>query len=415
MIKVEDIFDQLSLSDRIKLMMEPKEKFKKGEDIDVEQSEKPDLNYLKKQLNRFELNKDEKGFERFEELKKDIIDFIDFFIRLTKIPDSFEKITNSASFEILRLKEGIISAKEIKEDEILILEIDEIYAYDQKNKTFIKYISSNLKENIADKIPFLLNNYYTNLLENRNAIKNLSSNYLINLLVNFKVYLIDELFPDLIDLYVKTNNLGIDNKADLISDMIDHYENSLRKNNQLNCFQSLILGDIRFNICKKTSDNYAREIILVFKSKLKFYRRFKKGSKEQTKHDLATEFSGHAIRPTIEIDQLEGPGEIPEFEKIIENCLRRVLEEKPDLLVKEPEKEILSVDEAADFLGISKQTIYQHVHKRKIPHSKRGRRLFFRRSELNDWIDKGRKKTIPEIDDDVSEYMKGNRDLKNNN
>lgn len=412
MIKVEDIFDQLSLSDRIKIMMKEKEILNKGEDIGVESTEIPDLNHLKEQLKGFELNKSEKGYERFEEIKKDVIGFIDFLIRLTKIPGSFEKIFNSASFEILQFKEGIISAKEIREDEILILEIDEIYAYDQKNKAFLNYIRSSLKGDIEDKIPFLLNSFYINLLENKNAIRDLCDNYLINLLVNFKIYLIDGLFPDLIDLYVKTNNLGINNKADLISNMIGHYENSLRKNKQLNCFQSFILGDIRFNICKKTSDHYAREIILVLKSKLKYYSRSKTDGEKQPKHGLIKEVSEFVNPPTIEKVQSEDPGEIPEFENIIEKCLRRVLEEKLDLIAREPEKELLSIDEAADFLGISKQTIYQHVHHRKIPHSKRGRRLFFRRSELNEWIDKGRKKTMPEIDEDVKKYMQGNRGLE---
>lgn len=412
MIKVEDIFDQLSLSERLRLMMKAKEKTNKEEDANDEQIEKTDLNYLKEQINKFEVNKEEKGKERFDELKKNVIDFIDFLIRLKKIPDSFEKIINSASFEILQFKEGIISVKEIKEDEILKLDIGEILAYDQKNKAFIKYIRSNLKESIEDKIPFLLNNYYTILLENSFAITNISSNYLINLLVNFKIYLIDELFPDLVDLYVITNNLGIKNKADLISNMIGHYENSLRKNKQLNCFQSFILGDIRFNICKKTSDHYAHEIILILKSKLKYYSRSITDGEKQSKNGLITEISEFVNPPTIEKVQSEDPGEIPQFENIIEKCLRRILEEKLDLVAREPEKELLSIDEAADFLGISKQTIYQHVHHRKIPHSKRGRRLFFRRSELNEWIDKGRKKTIPEIDDDVKKYMQGNRGLE---
>ena len=393
-------------------MMKAKEKTNKEEDANDEQIEKTDLNYLKEQINKFEVNKEEKGKERFDELKKNVIDFIDFLIRLKKIPDSFEKIINSASFEILQFKEGIISVKEIKEDEILKLDIGEILAYDQKNKAFIKYIRSNLKESIEDKIPFLLNNYYTILLENSFAITNISSNYLINLLVNFKIYLIDELFPDLVDLYVITNNLGIKNKADLISNMIGHYENSLKKNKQLNCFQSFILGDIRFNICKKTSDHYASEIILVLRSKLKYFSRSKTDVEKQSKHGLITEVSEFVNPPTIEKVQSEDPGEIPEFENIIEKCFRRVLEEKLDLVEREPEKELLSIDEAADFLGISKQTIYQHVHYRKIPHSKRGRRLFFRRSELNEWIDKGRKKTIPEIDDDVKKYMQGNRGLE---
>jgi hypothetical protein len=31
---------------------------------------------------------------------------------------------------------------------------------------------------------------------------------------------------------------------------------------------------------------------------------------------------------------------------------------------------------------------------------------------LNEWIDKGRKKTMPEIDEDVKKYMQGNRGLE---
>lgn len=45
----------------------------------------------------------------------------------------------------------------------------------------------------------------------------------------------------------------------------------------------------------------------------------------------------------------------------------------------------LSVTEAADFLGIAEQTIYQNV--KRIPHRKRFGRLYFIKSELLDFLD----------------------------
>jgi excisionase family DNA binding protein len=46
----------------------------------------------------------------------------------------------------------------------------------------------------------------------------------------------------------------------------------------------------------------------------------------------------------------------------------------------------LSVDEAAKFVGLAKQTVYQLVSERKIPYHKAGRQLRFYKSELNKWI-----------------------------
>lgn len=44
--------------------------------------------------------------------------------------------------------------------------------------------------------------------------------------------------------------------------------------------------------------------------------------------------------------------------------------------------------------GLSEARIYTLVSERKIPHSKRGNRLFFRESELEAWITEGSRKTI---------------------
>jgi len=60
----------------------------------------------------------------------------------------------------------------------------------------------------------------------------------------------------------------------------------------------------------------------------------------------------------------------------------------------EPVKEILSVRQAAEFLGLSEYTIREWVRLRRIPHSKINGTIKFRRSKLIRWIDQGEIPTI---------------------
>jgi predicted DNA-binding transcriptional regulator AlpA len=52
---------------------------------------------------------------------------------------------------------------------------------------------------------------------------------------------------------------------------------------------------------------------------------------------------------------------------------------------------------ASRITGKAIPTIYSLVHQRLIPHSKRGGDLYFSRSELEEWIRSGRRKTRAEI------------------
>lgn len=47
------------------------------------------------------------------------------------------------------------------------------------------------------------------------------------------------------------------------------------------------------------------------------------------------------------------------------------------------ERRLLNVDEAADYLGVQKSTIYAWASRRKIPSVKMGRRLLFDREDLD--------------------------------
>lgn len=60
-------------------------------------------------------------------------------------------------------------------------------------------------------------------------------------------------------------------------------------------------------------------------------------------------------------------------------------------------EQFLDVQEAGELLRLSVQTIYGLVHTRQIPHSKKGNRLYFKKSELQQWMQEGRRKTLSEI------------------
>ena len=59
--------------------------------------------------------------------------------------------------------------------------------------------------------------------------------------------------------------------------------------------------------------------------------------------------------------------------------------------------ELLTITQAAKLLKLSVATIYTKVCRNEIPANKQGKRLYFYRQELLDWIKSGRIKTITEI------------------
>jgi len=63
---------------------------------------------------------------------------------------------------------------------------------------------------------------------------------------------------------------------------------------------------------------------------------------------------------------------------------------------KTPEDELLTINETAKFLSLSVPTIYSLVSKSQLPVNKKGKRLYFSKTELMAWIRTGRKKTLAE-------------------
>ena len=73
----------------------------------------------------------------------------------------------------------------------------------------------------------------------------------------------------------------------------------------------------------------------------------------------------------------------------------------PSSLVPEEQTEFLGIREAAKLLNLSVPSVYTMVHKRQIPFYKRRQKLYFKRSELLEWIEAGRRKTVSEVEADA--------------
>ena len=71
-----------------------------------------------------------------------------------------------------------------------------------------------------------------------------------------------------------------------------------------------------------------------------------------------------------------------------------------------PTDEIGGLDMAVAITRLARRTIYKLTHRREIPHRRVGGRLYFRRSELEQWIDAGRRRTVAEI---AVDRMAGNK------
>ncbi|MBZ5859451.1 helix-turn-helix domain-containing protein [Flavihumibacter profundi] len=60
----------------------------------------------------------------------------------------------------------------------------------------------------------------------------------------------------------------------------------------------------------------------------------------------------------------------------------------------------------------AKPTVYEWVRKRLIPYHKKGKKLSFLKSEIDEWLKEGRRKTVKEIGDDASSYLVKNSKIR---
>ena len=89
--------------------------------------------------------------------------------------------------------------------------------------------------------------------------------------------------------------------------------------------------------------------------------------------------------------------------------LKRLLIEKQEQPTDQPEQ-LLTIDEVATLLHLAKPTVYSKVSKNELPGvCKQGKRLYFDRQTIIDWIKQGRKKSNAEIEQEAKAYLLNNK------
>ena len=87
----------------------------------------------------------------------------------------------------------------------------------------------------------------------------------------------------------------------------------------------------------------------------------------------------------------------------LDNIERMVQNLQPE---KETAPDLLTVAEAATLLTLAVPTIYSKASRREIPFCKQGKRLYFSRGELLEWIKSGKKKTFKELREEAEVYLR---------
>ena len=102
---------------------------------------------------------------------------------------------------------------------------------------------------------------------------------------------------------------------------------------------------------------------------------------------------------------------IEDLQTVIIDCVNSCLknntqESKPT--TEQPEQ-LLTIQEAAQFLNLTVPTIYSKVSKGELPVMKRSKRLYFSSTELMAYLKEGRKKSNAEIEQEAEAYLSNNK------
>lgn len=88
--------------------------------------------------------------------------------------------------------------------------------------------------------------------------------------------------------------------------------------------------------------------------------------------------------------------------------IQNELKEIKELLKKQTiqQKEILTIEEASEFLGLSVSRLYKMTSNKEIPHYKPGgKKIYLNRKELEQWILNSRVASNNDLDEELDSYL----------
>lgn len=94
----------------------------------------------------------------------------------------------------------------------------------------------------------------------------------------------------------------------------------------------------------------------------------------------------------------------------IENLILDLKHQPIQVETTNQQKQLLTIDEVAELLHLTKPTVYSKHSKGELPGvCKQGKRLYFDRQTIIDWIKQGRKKSNAEIEQEAKAYLSNNK------
>lgn len=112
----------------------------------------------------------------------------------------------------------------------------------------------------------------------------------------------------------------------------------------------------------------------------------------------------NAFKMELQFNDL--PKAIVELQESVNEIKQLLLQKTDD--TKSESDELLTVEDTAKFLSLSVPTIYGLISKGDLPMMKRGKRCYFSKKELIEYLREGRRKTNSEIQREANNRTKRN-------
>ena len=94
----------------------------------------------------------------------------------------------------------------------------------------------------------------------------------------------------------------------------------------------------------------------------------------------------------------------------IESLVKELKNQNQTLKLTDPAPiEIMNMIQVAEYIRMAKSTLYKFTSCRMIPHFKRGKKIYFKKSELDEWITKNKVMTQEEIEIKAATYVSTRR------
>jgi len=105
-----------------------------------------------------------------------------------------------------------------------------------------------------------------------------------------------------------------------------------------------------------------------------------------------------------------------QLDSLIQNAVRKVHNETTKTQSHPEIEKPLNTKGAAEFLGVSVNTIYGYTFRKEIPFSKKGKFNYFSKTQLTQWIKEGQRKmaseNVAEVTNETDTFLSNTRSFK---